>query len=98
MVYIYKLIRFVAALFRFVALGLRTLVGTGSRRWHISQSQASFGGECFGGKQPRWNLPGGIYRSPKIRPLFLSKVSLRIPCQEACWMFNLVPLPLSGGL
>ena len=44
---------FLAALFRFVArslaLGLRTLVSTGSRQRHISQSQASLG----------WNFPGG---------------------------------------
>ena len=46
--------RFVAALFR---LGLRTLVGTGSRQQHISQSQASLWGNVPGG-----NNRGGTFR------------------------------------
>ena len=44
-----------------LALGLRTQVGTGSRERHISQSQGFVRGQCSGGKQLGWNLPGGIY-------------------------------------
>ena len=43
-----------------LALGLKTLVGTGSRQRHISQSQASLG----------WNFPGGNNRGGTFRGEF----------------------------
>ena len=58
-----------------LALGLRTLVGTGSRQRHISQSQASLGGmfrgETTGVESSGGNFPGGNLPVTYIYPSHL---------------------------
>ena len=60
--HVFRQLRYFGLQLASLALGLRTLVGTGSRQRHILHSEASLEGNVLG-----WNLPGGIYRSPDIQ-------------------------------
>ena len=74
--------RFVAALFRLVARCARVGIEDSSENRFASTAYFTkpgfVRGECSGGKQPWWNLPGGIYRSPDYRQDHRSKNSIKM--------------------
>ena len=60
--------RFVATLFRLIARFARVRIEDSSGNSFVSTAYFTkpcfVVGECSGGKEPGWNLPGGIFRSP----------------------------------